>query len=187
MTTIEQTANLPLESGTWQVDSVHSNVEFTVRHMGISKVRGRFNTFTAELVVGETIESTQVRAAIDLGSVDTNNADRDNHIRSTDFFNTDENPKMTFVSTGIVEKDGEYELQGDLTLNGITHPIALEVELNGLETNPMSQALHAGFSATGSLSRKQYGVEFDVPLGGDKVLISDKVNLDLEIQFVRAS
>jgi len=180
------TSTLPLVAGTWTVDAAHSSVEFTVRHLGLSKVRGRFNEFDASLTVGDSLDSVALRAAIDLASVDTSNADRDAHLRSTDFFDTETNPQMVFVSTAIADRgDGGYGLTGELTLNGVTRTVVLDVEFNGTEDYPMDSSVHAGFSATGVLSRKTFGVEFDVPLGADKVAIGDKVNLDLEIQFVQ--
>lgn len=182
------TSTLPLTAGTWPVDAAHSTVEFTVRHLGLSKVRGRFNEFDAGLTVGHDLASTALRAAIQLDSVDTNNVDRDGHLRSPDFFGTDTHPQMTFVSTSITDLgDGDYELLGDLTLKGTTRPVVLAVEFNGTEDYPMDQSLHAGFSARGVISRKEFGVEFDVPLGADKVAIGDKVALELEIQFVQPS
>lgn len=184
MTTTSQT--LPLSPGTWPVDTTHSTVEFTVRHLGISKVRGRFNEFSAELVVGHTLETTALTADIALASVDTNNADRDGHLRSADFLDTDANPRMTFVSTAIADAgDGDYTLTGELTLNGVSREVSLAVEFNGVEEYPMDGSVHAGFSAKGSLSRREFGVEFDIPLGGDKMAIGDKVNLELEVQFVQ--
>lgn len=183
MTTTTQ--SLPLSAGTWAVDAAHSNVEFTVRHLGISKVRGRFNSFDASLTVGDSLETSQLKATVDLASVDTNNPDRDGHLKSTDFFNTEAYPQMSFVSSALVSDGEDYQVRGDLTLNGVTHPIILEVELNGQEANPMDQKVRAGFSATGSISRKQFGVEFEIPLGGDRVAIGDKVRIELEIQFIQ--
>ncbi len=180
------TAALPLVAGVWPIDPVHSNVEFTVRHMGISKVRGRFNKFNASLTVGDSLETTQLSASIELASVDTNDEQRDGHLQSADFFTTEANPSMEFASTSITDNgDGEYTLIGDLSLNGVTKPITLAAEFNGAETYPMDQKVHAGFSAKGTLSRKEYGVDFDVPFGVDKVAIGDKVAIELEIQFTQ--
>ena len=182
------TSTLPLTTGRWAVDPAHSGVEFTIRHLGISKVRGRFNNFDASLTVGESVSDTRVDAEIDLSSVDTNNEDRDNHLRTTDFFDVATHPTMTFASTGIRDDgDGEYVLGGDLTINGVSQPVELDVEFNGVETYPMDQKRHAGFSATGTISRGAFGVDFDVPLGVDKVAIGDKVKIELELQFVEPS
>lgn len=180
------TTELPLTAGTWPVDRAHSSVEFTVRHLGLSKVRGRFNDFDASLTVGDSLESSALGATIELASVDTSNSDRDAHLRGTDFFDTETNPQMSYSSKAIADKgDGTYEVIGDLTLNGVTRPVSLEVAFNGTEEYPMDNSVHAGFSASGTLSRKEFGVAFDVPLGADKVAIGDKVQLDLEIQFVK--
>jgi polyisoprenoid-binding protein YceI len=175
---------LPLATGTWTADANHSNVGFTVRHLGLSKVRGRFEDVSATLVVGTDLESTSVTAEIDMASVSTGNSDRDAHLASSDFFNAESNPKMTFRSTSIQGSGEEYTLVGDLTLNGVTKPVELEVEFFGTSVFPVDQSTHAGFTATGSLSRKAFGIEFNVALGGDKVMISDKVALELDIQLV---
>ncbi|MEM9609783.1 MAG: YceI family protein [Actinomycetota bacterium] len=180
------TATLPLTAGTWAIDNSHSSVEFVVRHMGLSKVRGRFADFTAELVVGADLSACSLTADVNLASVDTNNADRDAHLTGTDFFDAEASPRMTFVSTAIEGSDGEYTATGDLTIRGVTKPVTLDIEFNGTETFPFDQSVHAGFSATGSISRKDFGIEFEVPLGADKVMIGDKVQIELEAQFAPA-
>lgn len=178
------TTQLPVTPGTWTIDTSHSTVGFTVRHLGLAKVRGRFDGVDATLVVGDDLPSSRIEAAIDLGTVSTGNTDRDGHLLSSDFFNAETNPKMTFQSTEI-RGDGEgYSLVGDLTVNGITKPVELDVEFFGTSVFPMDQSTRAGFSATGSLSRKDYGIEFNMPIGSDKVMISDKVALELDIQLV---
>ena len=178
------TEQLPLSAGTWNIDHSHSTVGFTVRHPGLAKVRGRFDGAEATLVVGDDLASSSVTATIELGTVSTGNADRDGHLLSSDFFNAETNPQMTFVSTAIQGEGDEFTLVGDLTLNGVTKPVSLDVEFFGTSVFPMDQSTRAGFSATGTLSRKEYGIEFNVPLGGDKVMISDKVALELDIQLV---
>jgi polyisoprenoid-binding protein YceI len=175
---------LPLAAGTWNVDPAHTTVGFTVRHLGLAKVRGRFDGVDATLVVGDDLASSNLAATIELGTVSTGNTDRDGHLQSGDFFNAEANPKMTFVSTAIQSGGDGYSLVGDLTLNGITKPVELDVEFFGTSVFPMDQSTRAGFSATGSLSRKDFGIEFNMPLGGDKVMISDKVILELDVQLV---
>ena len=189
MTTTENSTatNLPLPIGTWTADPSHTTVGFSVRHLGLSKVRGRFEGVTAQLVVGDDLASSNVTAEIEMASVSTGNSDRDAHLASTDFFGAENNPKMTFVSKQIVGSGEEYKLVGDLTLNGITKPVELDVEFFGTSVFPADQSTRAGFSATGSLSRKDYGIEFNMALGGDKVMISDKVALDLDVQLVAGS
>jgi len=181
------TKQLPLTPGTWTADPSHTTVGFTVRHLGLSKVRGRFDGVDAALTVGDDLASSKVHATIDLGTVATGNADRDAHLRSSDFFNADTNPKMTFVSTGIEGDGEEFTLLGDLTLNGVTKPVELDVEFFGTSEFPADQSTRAGFSATGELSRKDYGIAFNMALGGDKVMISDKVALELDVQLVAPS
>ena len=180
------TSALPLIAGTWKLDTNHSDVSFTVRHLGISKVRGQFTSFDTTLVVGDTLETSSLNATVDLSSVDTNNADRDGHLQSTDFFNTETHPQMTFSSTSIVENgDDDYSVLGTLTINGTAKPVELAVEFNGTEIFPMDQSLHVGFSASATISRSDYGVDFNVPLGVDRVMIGDKVAIELEVQFVQ--
>ncbi len=180
------TANptLPLTPGTWSVDPSHTTVGFTVRHLGLAKVRGRFDGVDARLVVGDDLASSSVRATVDMSTVSTGNADRDGHLQSSDFFDAAANPTMTFASTSITGDGEEYTLAGDLTINGITKPVELDVEFFGMSVFPMDQSTRAGFTATGSISRKDYGIEFNVPLGGDKVMIADKVALELDVQVV---
>ncbi len=185
MSTSTTTSLLPLSSGTWVADPAHSSVEFTIRHLGLSKVRGRFNDFTASIVVGADLATSSVGADIAMSSVDTNNSDRDQHLLSTDFFGVDANPTMSFRSTALAGSGDDWKLVGDLTVNGITEPIELDVEFYGLATDPYGNQ-KAGFSAEGTLSRKAYGIEFNAPLETGGVLLADKVNVQLELQFVAA-
>jgi polyisoprenoid-binding protein YceI len=176
---------LPLAPGQWTLDANHSGVHFRIRHLGLSNVRGRFDRFDASLRVGTGLEDTAITATIDMGSVDTNQADRDAHLRGTDFFSTEEHPAMTFQSTAIRPRsDGEYELEGVLAINGISQPVSLDVEFNGSEVFPGDGALHAGFSATGEINRDDFGIDFNMPLGMEKLALGQKVKIELELQFV---
>ncbi len=177
-------SSIPLSTGTWTIDPAHSAVTFSVRHLGLAKVRGRFNDFSGSVTVGADVGETVVRADIDLSSVDTSNADRDAHLRSSDFFDAETHPQMTFVSTGVSGSTDAYALDGNLTINGVTKPVSLDVEFFGAETNPMDNTVRAGFSATGSIARSDFGVSFEIPLGADKVAIGDKVSLELDIQLI---
>ncbi len=180
------TTNLPLAAGTWTADPAHSSVEFTIRHLGLTKVRGRFNEFTSTLEVGETLEESKAEATVALSSVDTNNGDRDAHLRGTDFFGIDANPTMTFRSTSMNGAGDDWTLAGDLTINGITKPVELDVEFYGLATDPYGNA-KAGFAGETTISRKDFGIEFNAPLETGGVLLADKVAVQLEIQFVAAA
>lgn len=176
---------VPLTAGTWTVDHLHSGVHFKVRHIGLSNVRGRFNRFDATLTVGETLADTRVEATIEMSSVDTNQPDRDAHLLGTDFFTADKHPLMTFRSTGI-QATGEsaYALDGELTLNGVTRPVMLDVEFFGVETLPADGRTHAGFSATTTVNRDDHGIDFNMPLGMGTFALGKKVGIELELQFV---
>jgi polyisoprenoid-binding protein YceI len=178
------TTSLPLSTGTWTLDAAHSGVHFKIRHLGLSNVRGHFETFTAALEVGDTLDDVRVTASVDLSSVNTNNPDRDAHLLSTDFFGVDSNPTLEFRSTSVTGDGSDYVLAGDLTINGVTRPVSFPVEFNGIETYPIDGSSHAGFTAETSISRKEFGIDFNVPLGVDKLALGEKVKVELDFQFV---
>jgi polyisoprenoid-binding protein YceI len=186
MTDTSTTTALPLATGDWKVDPAHSGVHFKIRHMGVSNVRGQFKSFDAGVTVGDTLDSVAVVATIDLASVDTNQPDRDAHLLSTDFFSADLNPQIAFVSTGVTGTDGDYELAGDLTINGITRSVNFPVEFNGAEVHPADGKQHAGFYAASDINRNDFGVDFNMPLGMGKLALGEKVKVELELQFVPA-
>ena len=179
MTTTTSTTTLPLAPGTWTLDPYHSTVGFTIRHLGISKVRGAFARFDAQLDVGGSLEDTTVTATIDVASIDTGNADRDAHVLSADLVDVAQRPTLSFRSTGI-EADGDgWLLHGDLTLGSVTSTVTLEAELGGIETYPIDGSRHAGFEARGEVRRKDLGLDFgllDAALG--QVL---KIEIDLQL------
>ena len=184
--TATSTSTLPLAPGRWVVDPFHSSVVFSIRHLGLSKVRGRFSSFDASLDVGASLDDVKVSATIDMASVDTNNADRDQHLRSTDFFDVEKHPTMVFESTALSGSGQDWILEGELTINGVTKLVELEVEFNGTEN--FQEDLHAGFSAEGELRRDDFGIDFGIiPLGGEKLALSDKVRWELDLQFVEPS
>jgi polyisoprenoid-binding protein YceI len=179
------TTTLPLTAGIWRLDANHSGVHFRVRHLGLSNVRGRFDRFDATLTVGQSLEDVQVAANIDMASVDTNQPDRDAHLRSTDFFSTDEHPEMVFASTAVrAAGSDEYEVDGQLTINGITKPVTLEVEFSGVEVFPGDGSTHAGFAATTEINRDDFGIDFNMPLGMDKFALGQKLKIELDLQFI---
>ena len=171
-----------LIAGTWTIETAHSEVSFTVRHLGLSKVRGRFNTFAGTVTISADRLASAVHAEIDLSSIDTNNPQRDGHLRSTDFFDLAAHPTMTFVSIAVTETS----LRGELTISGITKPVELDLEFHGVTTDGYG-VTRAGFSATGQIRRSDYGIDFNAPVGLDRMLISDKVTVELEIQAVPGS
>ena len=178
------TPALPLGAGQWTLDPAHSSVNFAVRHLGLTNVRGRFGRFDATLDVGESIDDVEVTAEVDMASVDTSNPDRDAHLRSTDFFDTAAHPTLTFRSTAVQGTGTDYSLTGELTINGVTRPVTLEVEFAGTDVFPGDQTTHAGFAATTTIRRSDYGIDFGLALGGDKVMLGDKIKVELDIQFV---
>ena len=172
-------------AGTWNIDPVHSEVGFSVRHMMVSKVRGRFTTFSGQLVTGEDPVSSSVTAEIDLASINTGQEQRDAHIRSADFFEVEKYPTMTYQSTGVRVEDGEYVLDGDLTLKGVTKSVPLKLELNGFGPDAYG-GTRAGFTATGEINRRDFNVNFSAPMQNGGVVVADKIQLHLEIEAVKA-
>ena len=184
MTDTTSLAQIPgYVAGAWSIDPVHSEVGFSVRHMMVSKVRGKFKTFTGELVTGENPLASSVTAEIDLTSIDTGNAKRDDHIRSADFFEVETYPTMTYASTGIREDEDGFVLEGDLTLKGVTRSVPLKLELNGFGPDPFG-GTRAGFTATGELNRRDFNVNFSAPMQNGGVVVADKITLHLEIEAV---
>ena len=172
-------------AGTWTIDPVHSEVSFVVRHMMVSKVRGRFDKFEGTITTAADPLQSAVTATVDLSSVNTGNETRDNHIRSEDFFHTEKHPVMTFRSTGV-RSDGEnYLLDGDLTLRDVTRPVTFRLELNGFGPDPFG-GTRAGFSATTEINRNDWNVSYNGPIPGasNGMVLSDKVTINLEIEAV---
>jgi polyisoprenoid-binding protein YceI len=179
-----QTTSIPgYVAGTWAIDPVHSEVGFTVRHMMVSKVRGKFTDFSGQFVTGADPLDSTVTATVQLASIDTGNADRDNHIRSADFFEVDAHPVMTFRSTGVRANGDGYALDGELTLKGVTRPVTLDIELGGFGPDPFG-GVRAGFTAVGEIKRSDFGVDFNAVLETGGVVVGDKVTLLLEIEGV---
>jgi polyisoprenoid-binding protein YceI len=170
-------------AGTWKLDAVHSDVAFSVRHMMVSKVRGRFATVDATIVTAEDISQSSVTAEIDLSSINTSNEQRDGHLRSADFFDIETHPKLTYQSTSVTQHGDDWLVNGDLTLHGVTKPVALKVELNGFTADPYG-GQRAGFSATAEISRGDFGIEFNMPMDGGGVVVGDKISIQLEIEAV---
>jgi polyisoprenoid-binding protein YceI len=170
-------------AGTWTIDPVHSEVGFSVRHMMVSKVRGKFSKFSGELVTAEDPLASSVTAEIDLSSIDTGAEQRDGHLRSPDFFDTENHPVMTYRSTGIRAKGDGYVLDGDLTLKGVTKNVPLALELNGFGPDPYG-GTRAGFTATGEINRQDFGVTWNAAMEHGGVVVSDKVTIHLEVEAV---
>jgi polyisoprenoid-binding protein YceI len=171
-------------AGSWTVDPVHSDVSFTVRHMMVSKVRGHFEKFSGQIVTADNPLESTVAAVVDATSLNTNNVDRDNHIRSADFLEVGSYPTLEFRSTGLRAQGGnEYALDGDLTIHGVTRPVTFELELNGFAKDPFG-GYRTGFSATTDISRSDFGVSINLPMEGGGVVVGDKIQLRLEVEAV---
>ena len=172
-----------LSTGTWAIDPVHSTVGFSVRHLMVSKVRGQFDTFSGTITVAPD-GTPSVHAEIAVDSVNTRNEQRDAHVRSADFFDAETYPVATFTSTGVRADGGHYVLDGDFTLKGVTRPISLDLEFNGV--NPgMGHGEVAGFEASVVLNRKDFGIDIDIPLETGGAVVGDKVTITLEIEALK--
>ncbi len=175
----------PVPTGTWDVDPSHSRVEFQVKHLGIATVRGHFAEFEGSLEVGEDLGAATARGVVKVDSVNTNDAKRDDHLRSADFFDVEQNEHITFEAKDIVPTDEDtFEITGDLTLHGVTREIALKAEVTGTEEDPWGNE-RVGLEVTGQLNRGDYGMTFNQALGSGNMLVSDRVKLVLDISAVK--
>jgi len=178
--TVPTSTTSGLVAGTWVIDPAHSEVAFTVRHL-MTKVRGTFKEFSGEIVTTENPLDGRATATIELSSVDTRNEQRDGHLRSGDFFDVESRPKMTFASTAVRQNGVSWVVTGDLTIKDVTKAVELDVDLLGIDQNAYGQTV-IGFEAHTSISRKDWGIDFNVPLEGGKLLIGDKVDISLDVQ-----
>lgn len=177
--------NTDLTAGTWAIDPVHSTVNFSVRHLMVSKVRGSFGSFSGAITVAED-GTPSVTADIDTTSVSTGNEQRDAHLKAADFFEADKYPTATFRSTGVRGNGDDYVVDGDFTLKGVTKPVSLALEFNGV--NPgMGHGEVAGFEASVVLNRKDFGIDIDMPLEAGGAVVGDKVTITLEIEALKQS
>ena len=173
------TTDLPLRPGTWALDPAHSAVNFTIRHLGVSKVRGRFESFTVDATIGETLEATSVHALIEIASVNTGQPDRDAHVLASDMVDVTARPTIAFRSTAITGSDDEWELVGDLTIGEVTRSVTLQVELGGLQEFPGGPR-HAGFEATTQIRRQDFGLVPAVP----SAMLGDVIKIELDLQLL---
>ncbi|HZD64792.1 MAG TPA: YceI family protein [Acidimicrobiales bacterium] len=176
---------IPIRTGQWQIDPTHSSVEFSVRHMMVSKVKGRFTSFSGTITAAEEPLRSSVQASIDLASIDTHDETRDAHLRSADFFDVEQYPTMTFSSTALRQEGDHYLLSGDLTLHGVTRSLDLDLEANGVGPDPWG-GVRAGFTATTQLNRKDFGLTWNAAIeGGGGVVVGDVIRVTLEIEAVQ--
>ncbi|MFD6438952.1 YceI family protein [Peribacillus sp. NPDC060186] len=170
----------------WTIDPTHSAIEFSVKHMMIAKVKGSFNKFEANISANPSdLTTAEIDFTVDVASIDTRNVDRDNHLRSADFFDVEKNPTLTFKSTGIVKTgDDEYDVTGDVTLNGITNEETFAITFEGQGKDPWGNE-KAGFSGKGKVKRSDYGLTYNAALETGGVLIGDQITLTIEIEAAK--
>lgn len=182
MTTTTLPQTLPA-TGTWQIDPSHSEVGFSVRHLGISKTRGRFGAFSGELVVAEQPEQSRVTVEIDAASVDTKDTGRDEHLRSADFLDVAAFPTLAFATTGVVQRGVRWEVSGELTIRGVTRPVVLDTEVAGLVTDPWGND-RVGFTASTEINREDFGLTWNAALEAGGLLVGKTVKIDIEVEAV---
>ncbi len=168
--------------GTYALDTMHTTLGFTVRHMAVSKVRGAFNTFEGTLELAENPEDSKVSVTIQAGSVDTRDENRDNHLRTNDFFDVENHPTWTFVSTAIKPEGAtEWKVEGDLTIRGVTKPVTLDATLEGVVKDPYGMH-RVGFSAKTTINREDFGVAFGAVMEAGGLVVAKKVDIEIEAE-----
>jgi len=177
------TASPGVLAGTWTIDPAHSEVGFTVRHLMVSKVRGFFRGFSGTITIGDDPTTSAVSVEIDATSIDTNQPQRDAHIRSADFFEVEKYPTWTFVSSQIRPDGDDWVVTGALTIKGVTRPVDVTVEFNGVGPDPYG-GTRAGFSATTRINRSDFGVDIQMPLDGGGVVVSERIDIAIEVEAV---
>jgi len=178
-------SDLTQTTGTWTIDPAHTRVGFSAKHAMVTTVRGQFGDFTGSLRLdGGDPASSRADIRISAGSIDTGNADRDAHLRSGDFLDVETYPELSFTSTGVRYEGGsDFVMLGDLTIRGETRPVELAVELEGLATDPFGNE-RVGFTGNTTISRKDFGLVWNVALEAGGVLVSDKVKITLDVSAI---
>jgi polyisoprenoid-binding protein YceI len=173
-------------AGTYVIDTSHSAVEFVGRHLGLAKVRGRFTKFAGEIQIAEAPEQSSVEVDIDVASVESADARRDEHLRSPDFFNVGEHPSMVFKSTRVTPVDGgTWDVAGDLTIRGVTRPVVLRAEFEGGENTPFGDQ-RIGFSASTEVNREDWDLGWNVVLESGGLLVGKKIKIELSVEAIRS-
>lgn len=168
-------------AGTWTIDPAHTTVSFVVRHL-MSRVRGAFSEVSGQIITRPDLAGSSTAATIAVSSVRTGNEMRDNHLRSADFFEAGRYPVISFASTGLRPADGSWLMSGELTIRDVTRPVDLEVEFLGTDPTGLQGEARIGFSARGTISRRDFGVTFGLAADGTKIVLADKVDIVLDVQ-----
>ena len=175
------------QTGSYDIDVSHSNVEFVVRHLMISKVRGRFAGYSGVITVADVPEESSVQVSIDAASIDTNDEQRDGHLRSADFFDAEQYPTLRFASTGVQAVKGDrWKVTGDLTIKDVTRPVVLDVEFDGAQTDPWGGA-RLGFTASTEIDREDWGLTWNQALEAGGVLVGKKIKIELGVEATRTA
>jgi len=171
------------QPGTYVFDKAHTNIGFIVRHLMVSKVRGKFGEFEGTIVVADDPSASSVTVTVQMASIHTGDEQRDGHLRSADFFEIEKYPVMTFTSTRILPSGADWKVEGDLTIHGVTQSTVLEVEFNGAQADPYGKS-RVGFSAAGEINRDDFGVTFNMALETGGVMVSNTIKLELEVEAI---
>jgi polyisoprenoid-binding protein YceI len=168
----------------WTVDQSHSSVGFEVKHMMVSKVKGQFDSYTAEVEAADLTDltSASISFKFDVASINTRSEDRDNHLRSADFFDVENNPTIDFTSTGITKDGDDYRVTGDLTIKDVTKPVTFAVEFNGKGTNPWGVEVY-GFEAEAKINREEFGLTWNAALETGGVLVGKDIKIKVELEI----
>jgi polyisoprenoid-binding protein YceI len=175
-----------MAKSTWAIDPTHSEIGFKVKHMMFTNVSGKFNTSEATIENEDNqFETSKINFSADVNTVDTNNGDRDNHLRSADFFDVEKFPKLSFVGTSIKKiNEGLFQIDGDLTIKDVTKSVSLETEYSGIMIDPWGNT-KAGLSITGKINRKDFGLTWNSTLETGGVLVGEEIKLNVEIQLIK--
>jgi polyisoprenoid-binding protein YceI len=179
------TATTQLPTGTWNIDPAHASIGFSVRHLMISKVKGTFKSFSGSVTVPEDPFQSVVHVTIDPNSIDTGDANRDQHLRSADFFDIEKYPNAEYVSTGVRPSGDGYVVDGELSFHGVTRPVTLDLEFDGVGSDPWGNT-RAGFAATAEINRHDFGLDIQMPLETGGVVVGDKIKLSIDVELVLA-
>ena len=176
---------IAIAAGTWTVDPAHTRVGFIARHLMVTKVRGEFTDFDAKVEIAEDPLNSTIEVVVQMDSIDTGSPDRDGHLRSNDFFDISTHPTMEFKATGITQVGEMFALNADLTIKGVTRSVTFELGFDGTGRDPWGGE-RAGFSATATINRNDFGVAFNAPLETGGVLVGDNVQIELDVQLIQA-
>lgn len=169
----------------WAIDPTHSEIGFKVKHMMFTNVSGKFETYDTTITTeDDNFEKAKFEFSADINSISTNNTDRDNHLKSGDFFDAENHPKLTFKATSFTKKEDDYELTGDLSIKGITKSVKFPAEFSGLMKDPWGNT-KAGLNISGKINRKDWGLNWNSALETGGVLVGEDVKLDIELQLIK--